>query len=97
MTAVLAIAAVLGIAYVIRRKPTVALPEAERVFIEEQLFPSEARLPIYSPGMNFYHKETGEKIEILQAPEIVNGEYKIQWPNGEIGYIHESSLKEFFE
>ena len=105
MTAILAIAAVLGIAYVLRRgKPVAALPDEPvslaKSLWEEQEFPgapkTEVKLPIYSPGVVFHHKGTGEKVEVLQAPEIVNGEYKIQWPSGEVGYIHESSFEEFF-
>ena len=106
MIAIVVIAAVLGIAYVLKRKPDVLRRKPATVLPVEPEFPlwiehgfpePKARLPMYSPGVTFHHKDTGEKVEVLQAPEIVNGEYKIRWPSGAIGYIHESSFKEFFE
>lgn len=113
MSTTLAILAAIGAGYFILKKrddvrPGTEIPERE---VPESMFPwpedkdvsqvpvSEIteRLPVYQPGKVFHHKVTGEKIEVLIAPEIVNGEYKIQWPDGSIGYIHESSFKEFFE
>lgn len=92
--------AVVGIAFLLgRRKASEPLPGESplKVAVAAELFPPESRLPLYDPGQTFHHKDTGQKVEVVQAPEIVDGEYAIRWPSGDVGYIHQSSFEEFFE
>lgn len=99
MTA-LVILAIVAAFYILRPKVTIAptgeTPPAATELFGEQPFPVDGQ-PIYSIGQTFHHRETGEKVEIIRSPEIVDGEYAIRWPSGDIGHIHQSSLKEFFE
>lgn len=94
------IALVVGYLVLKGRKVTIEPPAGEEAFGQPQdIFPSSAALgalPKYSLGTTFHHKETGEKVEVISSPDIVDGEYAIRWPSGGIGYIHQSSFEEFF-
>lgn len=94
----LIIALVIGYLVIKGRKVTVEPPAGEEPFdIFSGITPSAQAGDGYYTGQTLYHKETGEKVEILRLPEIWNGEATIQWVDGGTGEIHRSSLREFFE
>ncbi len=50
----------------------------------------------YSVGDVLIHNETRQKVTIMRTPSILDEEYAIKWPNGELGYIHEAQLIDWF-
>ena len=91
-------ALVIGYLVMKGRKVTIEPPAEEEPFdIFAGITPSARASDGYYAGQVLYHRDTGEKVEIMEIPEIWNGEATIRWIDGGTGKIHHSSLKEFFE
>lgn len=91
--------AIVTLGFLISRNLQAKLPVVEQAdtYIPHGTVVTTSDLPMPISGDTFHHKDTGEKVEVISTPQFAGDEYTIRWPDGSIGYIHESSLKEFFE
>lgn len=98
-TLLIVLAIVVGIAMLIRRRRGVVVEQPGELFpgtFEPSITTVPSDSPAFAIGTSLHHIESGLKVEIIKLPSGSSSEYEIRWPEGEVGYIHEEQLKEWF-